>query len=862
MVSKAAGRDKRRQRLALALCLCFAQSDALVINDWTGIPARGIYEDTLGNFTYDAQKAKDFVLQKSLFFINPRATLTITSSISGNWAAGAGGVAPCGIVFCASGANDQFNFNKGRINFYIDSAQMTSQDLGLFTLSNGAGLDSNADLSVNLVQGSNVGVGVFYVNNSNLALAGDLSLDAQGQNLFKAEGNSKITINQSGNRSKQNIALRGNIELGDDADFKLSLGNGASFFEGDINLSGKSKFELSLANSRARIEKYTAQNGASANLSLQNSNLNATLKATNTHLTLLSHSKWELREDSEIGNLKIQDSTVDLLMQRFGQLIAPKKLSAASLEGGGTFALYADLQSKQIDSLSFKKAEGKHIAEVYYNPHTFTQELAKSISEKDGLVLVSIDDVNSKAEFDGALTEIGILQYKTNLSKTTANAKTQWLISSIVEAGDSHIAQALSTALNSPYRLFEIMDSTLLLRLGDLRRYPKDYGLYLRYQIGLNQLQKTANTLETQDFWMNISAGFDMNKVYKNRVDFLGFGFDASLLDSKNSAYALSAQAYGANFYYTLIFDNRFYVDTILKYAFSPNEIDFKNIEDLEDKKKRFDAHLILASLDLGKKFGFGRARDFFYLEPQAKLTSGVILPSKLDLVQKQEKIEARLKTQVPLLTRATLYLGYEWNEELMGDLKLGSFVSYALNNGGEIVLRDPRSKLNKRFSADLDVGISAMGSIALKDFLRFYFELDSSFLGDYKSLIAFNAGLRFSFGERYVPPPPPPADPNRFKIRYKKQQITERTLPLIKEDELKQMKHYERLNGVPQGAIHSQSGSANRGKSQALEEERNKNRFYSRDQYVPLLETQKGYNPRDKREVKRDRYTPLEGRK
>ena len=841
------------KKLVLALCLCSSFAHSFVINDWAGIPLQGIFEDTQGNFTYTQANFQNFVLKDSLFFINPNATLTITSSISGNWNGG-GAIAPCGVVFCASGGTDQFNFNKGSVVFNINSLNLVSQTLGLFTLSNGAGLDSNADLSINLVQGSNVGAGVFYVNNSNLILAGNLSLETQGETIFKAEGNSKIEINRGGNHVGQKIALRGNINLKNQADFKLSLGNQASFFEGDVRLNDQSKFELLLVDSRARIGNYM-QNTASANFVLQSSTLNAFFgNARNTDLTLLSNSKWEMRENSEIGKLKLHHSSIDLLMQRFGQATIPKKLTATSLEGVGEFILYGDIQAKQIDNLSFTKADGKHLLKIYYNPDTFTQKIAQNISDKDGIVVVSIDDANSKAEFDGALTEMGILRYKTNLSKTIANVQTQWLISGIVEAGDSYLAQALSTALNSPYRLFEIMDSSLFLRLGDLRNYPKDYGFYLRYHLGLNQLQKGKNTLETQDFWMNIAGGFDMNALYKNRVDFLGFGFDVTLLDSKNSAYSLAAQAYGANFYYSLIFHNRFYIDTIVKYAFSPSEIEFK--ENLEHQKVDFYSHLILLGLDLGKKFSFGKTKNFFYLEPQGKLTSGVILPTDLK-IRTQEEIKADLKTQVPLLVRASLYFGYEWNEAFVGDLKLGTFVGYTLNNGGEILLQDPRSRLTKKFSGDLDVGISAMGSIEVQDFLRFYFELDSSFLGDYKSLIAFNTGIRFSFGERYVPPPPPPADLGRFKVRYKNTQNIRRTIPLVKEDEINQMKHYERINGIPQGAIEGNAQSVNKYQSQELNQERNKNRFYSNDRYVPILETQRGYNSKQNRKGKRDRYIP-----
>lgn len=818
----------------------------LEIKNWKELPPAGINQDTIGNFTYNASGVENFVLKDSIFFTNPYATLTINANISGTW-----NNQSCGLVFCSSG--NKYTFNKGNLVFVINSSTLNPQgELGFFALTNSATLDINSNLSVNFAMGSVFPQAVFLVKDSVLNLEDiDLSIDAQGHSLFKGTGNSKITINAGGNYQSQQVRLYGDLDLSDRASLTLKLGNRNSFFDGDIKLSGSAQVNFVLSNSSARILNYAQAAGAKGKFELYGSELDAILSnASGTDISLMSGSVWQMQGDSQIGTLSLQESSVDLKLGRFGQAWVKRTLSANQLEGGGTFVLYADIAQKGVDTVNLTQATGSHLAQMFYHPKTFTQDLAQSITEADNMVVFEINGVDSQATFEGGVTEMGLTNYKTNLSRRINENKTQWVISSIVPDGDSALSRVLSTALNTPYRLFDVTSSTLALRLGDLRDYPKDHGLYARYIVGLGNLAETKNTFKTQDVWMSFAGGYDANKLYSNRTDFLGLGFEVSLMDSKNPAYQSNTQAYGANLYYTSIFHNRFYYDVILKYAFSPTSFEFANANNLNGKAS-LNAHLLTLGFEMGKKFGFERAKNLFYLEPQGRLVSGVILPTGLEVEDVYgERIFGDLKVQFPLIARASLYFGYEWNEGFRGDLKLGSFVEYSLNNGGEIVLQDSRSRLKKAFSYDLDVGISAMGSIEVEKFLRVYMQLDSAFLGEYASNVAFNMGVRWSFGDRYVPPPPPPADPERFKIRYQRKNI-QRTIPVVQEDELNHMKYH----GTTREAFERDYYQKNSKPSQSSQAERNDIRFYPQDRYVPSYQSnpQREYN----RGSKRDTYTP-----
>lgn len=803
---------------------------AVMITKWTDLPVGGIRTDTIGNWTYDQTKANDFVLKDQIFFASSTAKLSINATISGNWDQNA-----CGMIFCLD-AQKSVVFNPGHLSFSINSEQIAQSSTGLFQLKNKASLEINSDLSITATQTSKFDQGIFNIQDASLQLINsNLSLDFSNNQdkiiLFNLGRDANVTINK--NSSQKTVILKGGIKV-EDAKFELNLSNKQSNFEGFIELKGTSTFALNLTHSQSTLTGYDEQlNGTGqASFNLKQSMLNAQIKGKQTDLNL-SSSAWNMFDSSEVRNLTLQNSQIDFMQNaqgsRLNQAFAQKTLQASSLKGSGIFKLYADLDQKQVDTITLQNAQGHHQIQILYNPKTFTQALAQAINEQSNMVVATIANA-SQAIFEAGKSEMGLIVYQTNLKKITQNAQTQWVISSIVPSGYSTLSKVLTTALNTPYRLFDLTNSILALRLGDLRNYPKDDGLYVRITTGLNQLKETPNTLAMQESWVQFAGGFDFNHNYSQRTDFFGIGLDITLLHSKHPMFALQSQGYGFNLYYTSIFDHRFYFDLIFKYSFSPSS--FQSNQHLS-----FQAHLIHLGLEIGKKIAMQNHKNFFYIEPQSKITSGMILPLTFK-INDPETIKGELQTQFPLIARASLYLGYEWNTDLIGDIKIGSFVEYSLKNGGKILLSDPRNSIEREFKSDFDIGITAIGSIEVQKVWRFYFGLDSSFLGNYTTDITFNAGMRWSFGDRYIPPPQisQPSRSDRLNVRYRPS-TPRRTIPLIKEDEIQQMKHYDQKS-IP----NQQNG--------------NKNRLYPNllPKNSPIkIQGQKEYN----RSIKRDRFSP-----
>ena len=847
----------------------------VTINNWNELPAGGIDQNTEGVFSYNnATFNNGFILSNNIFFRIPTVSLSIRTNISGDWKG-----QTTGMIFNGTNGgnnNGKYTFNKGNISFFINSAVQNFGTGGYFQLSGRSSLDINANLTITSSANSNFrDVGLFGVDGSTLKITdADLKIDLSNTtspNIFHLKGASVVEINTGGNKASQNIFLKGGISLDGDSKFTLNLSNQNSYYEGVVSLTNGT-FEFNLSNSAsATFTTYSQQNGT-ATINLENSStLNSTINGLQTDFIMSGNSIWNMwgqnnngaapnaNFENSIRNLTINGATVNFMnnengSNRFGQAFEKKSLTGGgTLTGAGTFAIYADVGvgTRGTDSIEFKDATGSHTFDILYNPNTFSQALASSISTADNMIVATIQNTTTNATFSALPTVMGLTSYTTHLEKRTNGANTEWLITNITPDGQSPLAQALTTALNTPYRLFESSSQTLNLRLGDLRNYPKDHGLYFHYTIAQNSFVQDSNLTAGKDLFMSIVGGYDMNALYRGHNDFLGFGFEINLLDTTTDIFTSSTQSYGGFLYYTSIWSNRFYYDIIFKYAYSPTDVNLGSLASFTS----FSAHLLNLTAEVGKKFAFTSSRDFAYAEVQGKLTSGFIFPTSLSTSDPHgTPIEAQIDFQFPLLLRSSLYFGYEWNERFRGDLKAGVFVDYSLFNGADTILKDEWSKFEKSFDMDFDVGISIISNITIEDYLRFYLELDTSFLGSYSTDVLFNAGIRWSFGDRYVPPPPPPADPNRLKVR-KLRGNTIRDIPTIKKNDRSNMKHYEGSRNQIINGYEESTSQPQYSPSYNEEENGNANRFYPRDTYTPTpsnTPVQRGY-----RGSSRDTYQP-----
>ena len=453
-------------------------------NNWNdNLFKNGISQNLEGNFTYNNTQTTDYVLQNNIFFQNSNLSLNVRTIISGNWKG-----QTTGMIFNGTNGgnnNGKYTFNKGNISFFINSNGINAFGQGAyFQLSNQSTLDINANLTITSSANSNFNdVGLFGVDSSTLKITdADLKIDlsnTRSPNIFHLKGASVVEINTGGNKASQNIFLKGGISLEGTSKFTLNLSNQNSYYEGVVSLTNGT-FEFNLSNSAsATFTTYSQQNGT-ATINLENSStLNSTINGTTTDFIIKSNSIWNMWGQNnngggananfanDIRNLTIENAKVNFMQNRdgsnrFGQAFMKKSLEGkGTLTGAGTFAIYADVGAKATDTITFDKASGSHTFDILYNPNTFSQALASSISTADNMIVATIRNQNTDATFSALPTVMGLTSYTTHLEKRTNGANTEWLITNITPDGQSPLAQALTTALNTPYRLFESSSQTL-----------------------------------------------------------------------------------------------------------------------------------------------------------------------------------------------------------------------------------------------------------------------------------------------------------------------------------------------------------------------------------------------------------------
>lgn len=357
---------------------------------------------------------------------------------------------------------------------------------------------------------------------------------------------------------------------------------------------------------------------------------------------------------------------------------------------------------------------------------------------------------------------------------------------SAISAQDASL-KAFHTALHLPYRFFDIARHSFRGWQWD-HQISQSQSLHLYSALGSNQIKQTPLTFEMKEFYSHVGLGFEFARASLDRLDRLGIGLDFTSLNSTSLIPLANSHIYGISLYYNGTFATHFSIDAIVKYAFSSS--------DLEASKAHLNTHLISWALAIAKKIPLDESADFLYIQPNLKLTNGVILPIDFEVSTPQQgTFQGKIQAQFPLIIRGSLDVGHEWNVGLLGDLKIGGFVEYSLKNGQQLQFNQGLS-FNNAFKHDWDLGVSAWGSMQASRSWRFYFGLESSFIGSYANRLALRLGILWEFDSQpkilAKPSVPPPDRSERFNLRYRLMN-TGRTLSSIKEEEITQMKHYDK---------------------------------------------------------------------
>lgn len=645
----------------------------------------------------------------------------------------------------------------------------------------------------------------------------DLYLDRSGGTITKlsSAGSNSIQI-QTTNSSDSAIET---LKISDQVKLSLLASNEARI-SGHLLMSHTSEASLiSIGNANIAFD-ITPQDNAKLDISLNGGKLQGkiTQNAPDLGNAVLGGDgrfggRWIMTDDSalkslmvdnaaahvqdqglmqqDVANSKISmvDMTKDALgASRIGKALVPqatvaqnqtkaKTLSLSSLGGlNGVFRLYTDIGANLSDKVVAQTASGNHIIQAYYNPATFTQDLTGKY-----IVLAHVDDPNTTVSFEGGDTEVGTQVYKTELTKVNAQGGNgfDWILGSTKHSGNSYGTKVIASIMQSQYRAFAIQTETLNERLGELRNINRMDGIWARYKMGETQTKESPVHVPLKDQFYSTWFGYDQNTLDLKGQNFLGFALSYTQVNPNGKDYTGSIHNIGFNFYDVFVARNDFYVDVVAKYilSYGTYEIFYPS---LSRNAPEYTNHKLMVNLEIGKKFKLGqRRKNYFYLKPEAQITSGYIHGNEIDFIDLTDTlIHAQSSYHFPVILRAGLTAAYAMqHSSFEADFRFGSSLIYELKNGGDVRLDDGNSVVKYSYKGDFHLLFQAGANFIVNQAARIYLEASTGFLGATSTNYGINAGVRFVFGPKntrrlkvpsLTPPPPPPEpeyDPRNIPV-------------------------------------------------------------------------------------------------
>lgn len=308
--------------------------------------------------------------------------------------------------------------------------------------------------------------------------------------------------------------------------------------------------------------------------------------------------------------------------------------------------------------------------------------------------------------------------------------------------------KTLHSAIENIYNIYYFHSNALNQRLGDLKDYPLNHGIWLRSNFSEFATKATSNLSSSTLQALKAQGGYDYAFGTRSARDFLGFsiGYGHYWLNSSDLKDTLNSIE--ISLYNTYNQSDGFYLDTNFKYVFV-----MQKLKQLSCKTPY--SHLVLGNMELGYKFVFSR---IFFLQPLIQAGVGYATSLEYSL----GAFSLSTSGSMPLYYRAGGYMGINYLGSIRGDFRWGIFF-----DGDRMFFSSPTLKsaigeqtLNQRDNYRLALSVGT--NIHAGENFRLYLGAQTSFFGTSNLNYGVNLGMRFIFGQpsrhqtpSYSPPPP-----------------------------------------------------------------------------------------------------------
>ncbi|OFL94144.1 autotransporter outer membrane beta-barrel domain-containing protein [Fusobacterium sp. HMSC073F01] len=454
-----------------------------------------------------------------------------------------------------------------------------------------------------------------------------------------------------------------------------------------------------------------------------------------SNLSFLDGALWKNKYDSQVTNLTLKNSIVDM-SQEGKQILTIENIS------GNNGRIIMDISGNDLetDFLQLNSADKKqnHILDVSDN----SIPLLTSYDFNNGAIHFA-NDKSGEVTFEGGnVSNISnVFNYNVKVENGTNGNKEDWFVTGIekTEIGETTktIIDSAAFLYNSAVARMEV--DSIHKRLGEIRNYEKNNGVWVRLLSGEMEYDKSSINRFKNDYNM-LQVGYDRKHNLEGSKIFTGFAVSKrnSNIDFRNNGKG-DSENIGFSLYASYVGDTDTYIDLIGKFSHidtSYKTYNFFNNE-IQESKGDYKTWAKTLSIEVGKKIDY----NSYFLIPKIQLNYTYV--SNLDYTTnggikvEQNSIHSLIgKTGINIgktFEKSSHFMKFDILGEVNGD--------YRVNAKGKDTTYTKKVNGNDSW---IEVGLG--GDFNISETTNIYYEITKSLGSDYETNWEGTIGFRINF--------------------------------------------------------------------------------------------------------------------
>jgi len=707
----------------------------ITLNENINIQSNSIYESDIGNSTKDMQNIGirnlgDLTLSANTISILAKNNVNSNESI---------------LIGIDNNSLLKINTNDLIIQVQNDGKNLQSgkgantgiknTDNATLDVKNGVQITIKNEKETNV---NNIGIdnsGAFTLNTNFINLTKEGNINSATGIINNTEGELKITGNVAITNFEKGILNKGELTLISDTLSINSEGNIAikneggtteingetSIITGDIEVTSGNVDVTS--NSMLLTGDILGEGTASVSMK-DDSVFKGKVLGAGKNLDMTS-SLWTMTGDSTVNNLNLDNTKIDMSGEA-------KRIDVNNLSGNnGTILM--DISKTDSDFFSIKGADTENIHSIEIAKDSILNVINNDFS-KGGFLLGEAD---KKVTFEGQTIDSleNLYEYDIYLEGVDKGELNDWYISGYKEGEETEVVESVEDDL-SIYMMNSILArqdiDSLHKRLGDIRAYKEESGVWARYQTG--ELEFNQSDIYAKNKYSNIEVGYDKSK--DNKITGFSVNNRTGNADFRNGSG--ENRSTGITLYRSYEGTEGKYYDIVGKGFFLTNDNVTTNNKD-EVMKADYDTYGGSLGLELGKSY----FKKNWYLKPHLQGTYTYIKGADYETTT---GVEVEQDDYNSLIGKAGLYAGYDF-ENSNHFIKLDLLHEFL--GEGKVKMIGADRNLSKSIDTKetwFEIGIG--GDFKVSDNMNIYYELDKTLSSDSFEHWQGTIGFRYRFNK------------------------------------------------------------------------------------------------------------------